>query len=518
VVLLLLKQAERLAEMQNPVLPIPIPPVPVRNGLEKSAILKEEDNLVTALLPMIPGANKSGVQFSLLYCASKNGRSARQFHSCCDGHGPTVTLIRDGNGGLVFGAYTAVLWSSPSAMFPSSAFKFASHSSAFLFSLKNPHSILPVKLPIKMDQIESAIHRYFSRLALYGNVSHPHKTELLYENYKNDLLASLNSLLCMSLYDHYTDVTRRLKTGYFPKSHDCNTRKICDRYNFGPSVIRFCLNNPKQQFCGSNQRGDNHPGCWCGMHTHFNGAPEFTNGGNIKKAVDLISDNPDEIVKTMKIEELKKMIKRVKETTYSGPFKPYVNIHYMGQTLKFPSPKFTLCGAFSRLTDYYLDIFDVDVYYTKVESKLIEEIRISYKKEKVFVRRTEVGQIPTNENSIHETLIDLALGGIYACEGDSLNVFLRTWNHDGAQVIQTLSYAFPPVERHVGLCDSTIEVKISETKIKNVITILLDEFEKTDDFIPIMVSSILGERFTGETNRKQLNTEYEVWEIKNTDT
>ena len=44
----------------------------------------------------------------LLYRASWNGWAASCFHSCCDGKGPTVTVIKSGN--YIFGGYTEQAW------------------------------------------------------------------------------------------------------------------------------------------------------------------------------------------------------------------------------------------------------------------------------------------------------------------------------------------------------------------------------------------------------------------------
>ena len=43
-----------------------------------------------------------------LYCASRNGWAASNFHSCCDNKGPTVTVIKSGN--YIFGGYTDNDW------------------------------------------------------------------------------------------------------------------------------------------------------------------------------------------------------------------------------------------------------------------------------------------------------------------------------------------------------------------------------------------------------------------------
>ena len=48
---------------------------------------------------------------SLLYRASRDGRTNEAFHARCDGKGPTLTALRSANG-CVFGGFAAVGWAS----------------------------------------------------------------------------------------------------------------------------------------------------------------------------------------------------------------------------------------------------------------------------------------------------------------------------------------------------------------------------------------------------------------------
>ena len=48
-------------------------------------------------------------KFKLLYRASENNYSSSKFHELCDGHGPTITIIRS-NFDNIFGGYTNVKW------------------------------------------------------------------------------------------------------------------------------------------------------------------------------------------------------------------------------------------------------------------------------------------------------------------------------------------------------------------------------------------------------------------------
>ena len=86
--------------------------------------------------------------FLLLWRGSRDGSYPKSFHEFCDGKPNTVTLIKN-TLGYVFGAYTAVPWSSPSE------WTYKSDSTAFLFSLTNP-----TNKPLKLNVIkpENAVY------------------------------------------------------------------------------------------------------------------------------------------------------------------------------------------------------------------------------------------------------------------------------------------------------------------------------------------------------------------------
>ena len=62
----------------------------------------------------------------LLFRASKDGFTAKQFHHLCDQKGPTISLIKN-NKGRLFGGFTSVPWRSDNSFSPD--------PHAFLFSL-----------------------------------------------------------------------------------------------------------------------------------------------------------------------------------------------------------------------------------------------------------------------------------------------------------------------------------------------------------------------------------------------
>jgi len=83
------------------------------------------------------------LKFELIYTASINGDTYKDFHMCCDGKGPTITLCK-GDNGHIFGGYLTVPFSSDN--------KIHYDDKAFLFSLTNKK-----KFPVKPNN-EAVCH------------------------------------------------------------------------------------------------------------------------------------------------------------------------------------------------------------------------------------------------------------------------------------------------------------------------------------------------------------------------
>ena len=88
-------------------------------------------------------------QIFSLYCGSKDGFRAAQFHAMCDGKGPTLTVITT-TAGHVFGGYTDQSWHSGTAYIAS--------SKAFLFVLKCYSGREPVKIPLNPRHSDHATY------------------------------------------------------------------------------------------------------------------------------------------------------------------------------------------------------------------------------------------------------------------------------------------------------------------------------------------------------------------------
>lgn len=72
------------------------------------------------------------------------GGLADDFHRLCDNKGPTLVVAKEATKGYIFGGYTTVPWSSAGGG--------KNDTHAFLFSISNPSSAGPVKIPIRKTQ------------------------------------------------------------------------------------------------------------------------------------------------------------------------------------------------------------------------------------------------------------------------------------------------------------------------------------------------------------------------------
>lgn len=93
---------------------------------------------------------KSKQRWYLIYKASRDSFDANEFHSRCDNRGATVTVIRSNNNYLS-GGHTAIPWTSGGT--------YKSDTSAFLFTLINPHAIPPTEYMIKPTSVRDVVNR-----------------------------------------------------------------------------------------------------------------------------------------------------------------------------------------------------------------------------------------------------------------------------------------------------------------------------------------------------------------------
>jgi hypothetical protein len=88
-------------------------------------------------------------EFNLLWRGSRDGFGAGTFHSRCDGHQNTLTVILDTKGNI-FGGYTPLSWESREKIGSGwNRYKADDTLRSWLFSLKNPHNVSPMKFALK---------------------------------------------------------------------------------------------------------------------------------------------------------------------------------------------------------------------------------------------------------------------------------------------------------------------------------------------------------------------------------
>jgi hypothetical protein len=111
----------------------------------KSQILEGEQQLVELINLCEFSPND---KWSLLYRGTRDGFGSKAFHSKCDGHSKTLTILKAKGSGFIFGGFTSVEWDSSSRR--------KSDPNAFIFSLINKDN-QPVKMKIDPNQHEWAI-------------------------------------------------------------------------------------------------------------------------------------------------------------------------------------------------------------------------------------------------------------------------------------------------------------------------------------------------------------------------
>ncbi|CAF4638143.1 unnamed protein product [Rotaria socialis] len=87
---------------------------------------------------------KRNQMWRLAYKATRDGFASTDFYRCCDRKGATLTVIHSSSGHL-FGGYTSINWETHED------WQWSVDKDAFLFTLINPHKILPTKYQINTE-------------------------------------------------------------------------------------------------------------------------------------------------------------------------------------------------------------------------------------------------------------------------------------------------------------------------------------------------------------------------------
>ncbi len=116
-------------------------------------------------------------KWKLLYRASENYYSGLSFHEYCDDKGPTLIVIKS-SGGWIFGGYTTQSWK-----YTDYTYKHEYHhdyffdrykhsnkndSKAFIFTLKNPHGVVPTRY-MKREESKYAIYCWNDHGPVFGD-------------------------------------------------------------------------------------------------------------------------------------------------------------------------------------------------------------------------------------------------------------------------------------------------------------------------------------------------------------
>ena len=159
---------------QTHITPPPPPSFPkVGNDLQNSTLLKTEDsvNFVKSGLFGVP------VKFKLLYRGSRDGISPQTFHQKCDNQGATLTVLRSGEKGTIFGGFNDKTWLS------SQNGQSIHSNEAFLFSLDQR-----IKFGLTGQNNENSICCYAQSGPAFGKTSSFVSGKVYYSH---DLLVNL---------------------------------------------------------------------------------------------------------------------------------------------------------------------------------------------------------------------------------------------------------------------------------------------------------------------------------------
>jgi hypothetical protein len=129
-------------------------------------------------------------QFTLLWRGSRDGFGGKEFHSRCDGHPNTLTVILDTKRNI-FGGFTPVKWDSRNQ--PPYG-KADPSLESFLFTLKNPHNVPARRFALRAEKNHAAIFCHSDRgphfwdIAVLDNcnANTNNVTKFFGESYTND--------------------------------------------------------------------------------------------------------------------------------------------------------------------------------------------------------------------------------------------------------------------------------------------------------------------------------------------
>jgi hypothetical protein len=143
-------------------------------------------------------------KWSLLYRGTRDGFGSHDFHSKCDNHANTLTILKAKGSEFIFGGFTSVDWDSSSY--------YKSDPNAFIFSLTNKDN-KPVKMKVDPNQHQYAIYCSSFYGPIFGSGS-----DIYVANNANKTMDShsyLGDSYRYSQYAHGTNEAQRFLAGSF---------------------------------------------------------------------------------------------------------------------------------------------------------------------------------------------------------------------------------------------------------------------------------------------------------------
>jgi hypothetical protein len=121
-------------------------------------------------------------KWTLLYRGTRDGFSAKAFHSKCDNHSNTLTLLKAKGNEFIFGGFTTVDWEA--CEWPG---KCKSDPNAFIFSLTNKDN-KPLKMKVKPNDHQCAIYchpEFGPRFGFDGDICIANNANTTMDSYSN---------------------------------------------------------------------------------------------------------------------------------------------------------------------------------------------------------------------------------------------------------------------------------------------------------------------------------------------
>jgi hypothetical protein len=141
----------------------------------KGQILKDEQQCIELLKLCEFSPND---KWSLLYRATRDGFGSDDFHSKCDGHSNTLTILKAHRTSYLFGGFTSVSWDGSSG--------FKSDPNAFIFSLTNKDN-QPLKMKVNQNRYHWAIYCHSGYGPSFGE-------DICVSNNANEIMCNYSNL------------------------------------------------------------------------------------------------------------------------------------------------------------------------------------------------------------------------------------------------------------------------------------------------------------------------------------